>query len=76
MRIRTLESDCSRLLAENLALRERAMHLQHTVDKHTNSLSFENIDAVRSQLEAKMQEVASLVASLGQPKQMERRRRS
>ncbi|OSS51618.1 hypothetical protein B5807_03874 [Epicoccum nigrum] len=76
MRIRTLESDCSRLLAENLALRERAMHLQHTVDKHANSLSFENIDAVRSQLEAKMQEVAGLVASLGQPKQMERRRRS
>lgn len=76
MRIRTLESDCSRLLAENLALRERAMHLQHTVDKQANSLSFENIDVVRSQLEAKMQELGSLVASLGQPKQMEKRRRS
>ncbi|KAF2998161.1 hypothetical protein E8E13_002850 [Curvularia kusanoi] len=76
MRIRTLESDCSRLLAENLALRERAMHLQHTVDKQANSLSFENIDVVRSQLEAKMQELTSLVASLGQPKPVERRRRS
>lgn len=76
MRIRTLESDCSRLLAENLALRERAMHLQHTVDKQSNSLSFENIDFVRSQLEAKMQELGSLVASLGQPQQTERRRKS
>jgi hypothetical protein len=76
MRIRVLESDCSRLLAENLALRERAMHLQHTVDKQTSSLSFENIDAVRSQLEAKMQELGSLVASLGQPEQPERRRKS
>ncbi|KAF1926030.1 uncharacterized protein M421DRAFT_68469 [Didymella exigua CBS 183.55] len=76
MRIRVLESDCSRLLAENLALRERAMHLQHTVDKQNNSPSFENIDAVRSQLEAKMQELGSLVASLGQPKQPERRRKS
>ena len=76
MRIRTLESDCSRLLAENLALRERAMHLQHTVDKQSNSLSFENIDVVRSQLEAKMQELGSLVASLGQPKLSERRRKS
>ena len=76
MRIRVLESDCSRLLAENLALRERAMHLQHTVDKQSNSLSFENIDAVRSQLEAKMSELGSLVASLGQPKQPERRRKS
>jgi hypothetical protein len=76
MRIRVLESDCSRLLAENLALRERAMHLQHTVDKQSNSLSFENIDAVRSQLEAKMTELGSLVASLGQPKQPERRRKS
>ena len=76
MRIRTLESDCSRLLAENLALRERAMHLQHTVDKQSSSLSFENIDAVKSQLEAKMQEIGSLVASLGQPKQNERRRKS
>ncbi|KAH6639627.1 shugoshin [Boeremia exigua] len=76
MRIRTLESDCSRLLAENLALRERAMHLQHTVDKQANALSFESIDVVRSQLEAKMQELGSLVASLGQPKQAERRRKS
>ncbi|KAF3039217.1 hypothetical protein E8E12_008576 [Didymella heteroderae] len=76
MRIRVLESDCSRLLAENLALRERAMHLQHTVDKQTSSLSFESIDAVRAQLEAKMQELGSLVASLGQPKQPERRRKS
>ncbi|KAJ4986473.1 shugoshin c terminal domain-containing protein [Stagonosporopsis vannaccii] len=76
MRIRVLESDCSRLLAENLALRERAMHLQHTVDKQANTPSFETIDVVRSQLEAKMQELGSLVASLGQPKQLERRRRS
>lgn len=76
MRIRVLESDCSRLLAENLALRERAMHLQHTVDKQASTLSFENIDVVRSQLEAKMQELGSLVASLGQPKQIERRRKS
>lgn len=76
MRIRTLESDCSRLLAENLALRERAMHLQHTVDKQSSSLSFENIDAVKSQLEAKMQELGSLVAQLGQPKQSDRRRKS
>jgi hypothetical protein len=76
MRIRNLESDCSRLLAENLALRERAMHLQHTVDKQSSSLSFENIDVVRSQLEVKMQELGSLVASLGQPKQSETRRKS
>jgi len=76
MRIRVLESDCSRLLAENLALRERAMHLQHTVDKQANTLSLDSIDAVRSQLETKMQELGSLVASLGQPKQTERRRKS
>lgn len=76
MRIRVLESDCSRLLAENLALRERAMHLQHTVDKQSGSLSFESIDAVKSQLEAKMRELGSLVASLGQPNQSEKRRKS
>ena len=52
------------------------MHLQHTVDKQSSSLSFENIDVVRSQLEAKMQELGSLVASLGQPKLSERRRKS
>lgn len=76
MRIRVLESDCSRLLAENLALRERAMHLQHTVDKQSSSLSFDTIDVVRSQLESKMQELGGLIASLGQPKQSERRRKS
>jgi hypothetical protein len=52
------------------------MHLQHTVDKQSATLSFENIDAVKSQLEAKMQELGSLVASLGQPKQSDRRRKS
>lgn len=52
------------------------MHLQHTVDKQSSSLSFENIDAVKSQLEAKMQELGSLVASLGQPNQAGKRRKS
>ena len=61
IRIRSLENDCSRLLAENLALRENVLQLQNAVESRP---ALEHIDSVTTQLEAKMQELGGLVAGL------------
>jgi hypothetical protein len=63
IRIRSLENDCHRLLAENLALREQVLSLHNTIDSRP---AFDHIDAVKSQLEAKIQELGGLVAGLSQ----------
>jgi len=74
IRIRSLENDCSRLLAENLSLREQVLQLQNALESHSSRPSFENIDAVKSKLEAKMAELGGLVAELGNMKKEERPR--
>ncbi|ORY03944.1 hypothetical protein BCR34DRAFT_491981 [Clohesyomyces aquaticus] len=66
IRIRNLESEGSRLLAENLTLREQVLQLQNALESHSNRPSFENIDAVKDRLEAKVQELGGLIAELGQ----------
>ncbi|KAH7389304.1 hypothetical protein DE146DRAFT_758614 [Phaeosphaeria sp. MPI-PUGE-AT-0046c] len=75
IRIRSLENDCSRLLAENLSLREHVLHLQHTLESQQLRPSFENIDAVKAKLEAKMMELGGLVAELGDMKKQDSRPR-
>ena len=66
IRIRNLETEGSRLLAENLSLREQVIQLQAALENQSNCPSAENIDAVKDRLEAKIQELGSLVAELGQ----------
>ncbi|KAF2834022.1 shugoshin [Ophiobolus disseminans] len=75
IRIRSLENDCSRLLAENLSLREQVLQLQNTLESHSSRPSFREIDAVKAELEAKMLELGSLVAGLGQLKKVDERPR-
>ncbi|EDU47189.1 Shugoshin [Pyrenophora tritici-repentis] len=65
IRIRSLENDCSRLLAENLALREQVLSLHNKIESRPG---LDHIDAVRTQLEAKLQELGGLVAGLAQMK--------
>ncbi|OCL12619.1 hypothetical protein AOQ84DRAFT_385997, partial [Glonium stellatum] len=66
IRIRNLETEGSRLLAENLSLREQVIKLQSVLENQSNHPSAENINAVKDKLEAKIQELGSLVAELGQ----------
>lgn len=68
VRIRNLETEGARLLAENLNLREQVIHLQHALETQSTRPSLENIGAVKDKLEAKIQEFAGLVAELGQMK--------
>ena len=65
IRIRSLENDCSRLLAENLALREQVLSLHNKIDSRPG---LDHIDVVKTQLEAKLQELGVLVAGLAQMK--------
>ncbi|KAF2872479.1 hypothetical protein BDV95DRAFT_519257 [Massariosphaeria phaeospora] len=65
IRIRNLENDASRLLSENLSLREQVLQLQNTLSTQTNVPSFEVIDSVKEKLEAKIHELGGLVAELG-----------
>ncbi|KAL8780403.1 MAG: hypothetical protein Q9213_006488 [Squamulea squamosa] len=62
IRIRTLESDVSRLLTENIALREQVIKLQFEID---NNVGFGNISTVKGRLEAKLLELGGLVQELG-----------
>ncbi|KAL1797458.1 hypothetical protein ACET3X_004064 [Alternaria dauci] len=63
IRIRSLETDCSRLLAENLSLREQVLNLHNTIESRP---ALAQIDVVKTQLEAKLSELSSLVAGLSQ----------
>jgi hypothetical protein len=74
IRIRSLENDCSRLLAENLSLREQVLQLQNTLESQPMRPSFASIDAVKTKLEAKMLELGGLVAELGQMEKAEQPR--
>ncbi|CAO2658648.1 Nn.00g063710.m01.CDS01 [Neocucurbitaria sp. VM-36] len=65
IRIRSLENDCSRLLAENLSLREQVLQLHNTIESRP---AFDHIDAVKTQLEAKIQELGGLVSGLAKLK--------
>ncbi|KAF1839219.1 shugoshin [Decorospora gaudefroyi] len=72
IRIRSLENDCSRLLAENLALREQVLNLHNNIESRP---ALDHIDAVKMQLEAKIQELGGLVAGLAHMKNDKERRR-
>lgn len=65
LRIRTLESEISRLLSENIALRERVISLQYEVDKRSGCAALADMGTVKEKLEAKLTELGGLVQDLG-----------
>jgi hypothetical protein len=65
LRIRNLENETSRLLAENLGLREQIIHLQNELENGQAQRITEYTDGLKSQLEAKLLEIGALVAGLG-----------
>ncbi|PGH17016.1 hypothetical protein AJ79_01400 [Helicocarpus griseus UAMH5409] len=66
LRIRTLESDVARLLAENVALREEIITVNQELERyqHNQQLGAE-IDTLKSKLDSKLAEFGSLIADLG-----------
>lgn len=73
IRIRTLESEISRLLSENIALREEVIRLQFEIDNHVGS---GNISTVKARLDVKLLELGGLVQELGNVEQSTEDRRA
>ncbi|KAL8877242.1 MAG: hypothetical protein Q9198_004705 [Flavoplaca austrocitrina] len=73
IRIRTLENEISRLLSENIALRQQVIKLQYEIDNNTGLGS---INTVKRRLEAKLLELGGLVQELGNVQQSVEERRA
>ncbi|KAI9802215.1 MAG: hypothetical protein M1825_002936 [Sarcosagium campestre] len=69
IRIRALESEGTRLLTENLELREQISRLQAEVDKNA---AFADIEKVKRKIQAKVSEFSGLVAELSHLQQSKR----
>lgn len=64
VRIRTLEAEQSRLLSENITLREANIHLSHELNKGRSALALENVGNVRHKLELFAAGLGGLLAEL------------
>ena len=69
MRIRNLECEVSRLLGENVTLREETIKLQAEVERTTSKYVLEEVDSAKERLEAKLLELGNLVRGLGNVQQ-------
>jgi hypothetical protein len=65
LRIRNLENETSRLLAENLGLREQILRLQTELENGKAKRIADHTGAIKSQLEAKILEISALITGLG-----------
>ncbi len=74
LRIRNLESEISRLLAENIAFREQCIKLQYEVDNGPGRGAMEAVGEIKGRLEAKLTELGCLVQELGIDQKCKRNR--
>jgi hypothetical protein len=65
IRIRNLENEVSRLLAENLNLREQILRLETEADSRNSREVVDHVNAIKANLEAKLFELGTLVTALG-----------
>lgn len=66
LRIRSLESEVSHLLAENVSLREQIINLTQEIDRYESAKKLhEGIYDIKSRLDSKLAEMTSLAAELG-----------
>lgn len=71
VRIRNLETEVSRLLAENLDLRGQIITQETQPNRSRNFIS--HVGEVRSELDSKLRDIAALVAKLDRPVKEPRR---
>jgi Shugoshin N-terminal coiled-coil region/Shugoshin C terminus len=77
LRIRNLEAEISRLLAENIAIREQAINSAQEVERLRSSQRiFRDVSRLKEQLESKLSEVSTLVTELGALPEKAKRRSS
>jgi hypothetical protein len=77
LRIRNLEAEISRLLAENISIREQAINIAQESEKWRAAYKAKSeIAALKNRLEAKLQEVNTIVTELGELPERTARRKS
>jgi len=65
IRIRNLENEVSRLLAENLGLREQVLRLQGEAESSNAQLVVDHVSRIKADLEVKLSELGALVTIMG-----------
>ncbi|KAL2071516.1 hypothetical protein VTL71DRAFT_12751 [Oculimacula yallundae] len=75
LRIRNLENETSRLLAENLGLRGQILQLQGELENGKSQRIAQHTGVVKSQLEAKLLEIGALLSGLGEVPSPQRKSR-
>lgn len=73
VRIRNLENEVSRLLAENLELREQIIRHQGEAESNSAQLVVDHVSKIKADLEAKLSELGSLITTLGDAPPVKRR---
>ena len=77
LRIRNLEAEISRLLSENIAIREQAINIAQESEKWRAAYKANSeISSLKSRLEAKLHEVNTIVTELGELPEKTARRKS
>ena len=66
MRIRNLESEVSRLLGENVSLREQIIKLHYTLDNSVGRGGWDKVDGLKQKLESGLTELGSILQELGE----------
>jgi hypothetical protein len=66
LRIRNLENEVSKLLADNLGLRGQILRLQNELDNGNAQRTAAYAIHIKSELEAKIQEIGALLGGLGE----------
>ncbi|PQE10953.1 Shugoshin protein [Rutstroemia sp. NJR-2017a WRK4] len=66
LRIRNLENETSRLLAENLGLREQILRLEGELEHGRSRRVADRVSVVKSQLEERLLEIGALISGLGE----------
>lgn len=66
VRIRSLENETSKLLAENLELREENLRLRSEIDNGKARRVADRVNVVKTQLEERLLEIGALISGLGE----------
>lgn len=64
LRIRSLENEVSRLLAENLGYREQVAHFENEIGASKNRRIIDHVNTTKSKLEVKLEEMMALVQDM------------
>lgn len=64
LRIRSLENEVSRLLAENLGFREQIAQLENEMSASKNRRIIDHVNVTKAKLEKKMVEMAALISEI------------